>query len=57
VLARHLSHTSAFFCLRYFFNVGSYIFAQGWPQTVILLSVASYITGITGVYHHSQFID
>jgi hypothetical protein len=39
-----------FFCC--ISQIGSHIFAQGQPQTVILLSV-SYLTGITCVYHNA----
>jgi hypothetical protein len=42
-----------FFCC--ISQIGSHIFAQGQPQTVILLSV-SYITGITCVYHNAQLL-
>jgi hypothetical protein len=35
------------------FQVGFLTFAQGWPQTEILLPVASHRSGITGTCHHT----
>jgi hypothetical protein len=53
----HLSHTSSPFIALVIFQVGSFVFAHGWPQTVILLSMAFCVTGITGMSHQVHFID
>jgi hypothetical protein len=34
------------------FQIGSWVFVQAWPQTMILLPMASYVAGIIGTHHH-----
>jgi hypothetical protein len=45
-------HSQPFLAL-VIFGVVSCGFAQGWPQTMILLPVASYAAGIIGVSYHT----
>jgi hypothetical protein len=35
------------------FHTGSFMFAHGWPQTVILIFPPSGVAGITEVIHHT----
>jgi hypothetical protein len=49
-----LSHTSSPFYSGYFEDEVSRIICPGWPQTVILLILASKLARITGVSHQRQ---
>jgi hypothetical protein len=33
-------------------HIGSHVFDQDWPPTILLLPMASYAAGITGMNHH-----
>jgi hypothetical protein len=57
-LLSHLSLTlRTFFCFGYF-SSSSHVFAQGQPQTKILLPMSSYVAGMTSVhYHTSSFVE
>jgi hypothetical protein len=37
-------------------HIRSCIFAQGWPQSIVFLPMASHVARITGTRHHAQFL-
>jgi hypothetical protein len=53
----HLLYFSSFNLVLCIFGIGAQeLFAQGWLWTMILLTSASWVAGITGVGHHARLV-